>query len=248
MTERFEDEGYECVEPELGRDLPLLDDPHLDPDLRRRLLAHLAVCDECRLRRDLLRRVALKIADGQLDRTGPATGVTAFRWYRLAAWGGATALAAGLGLLMMLPPQARDSGYRFRTAEQEIITRPVEGEIIAGGNPRFQWRPVAGAGKYRLEIREVGGAGTWQAETTGNELSLPVGRKLPEGADFRASLHTVPADLAPAGGVSVAFRTGSRGDMIRQRLGHGNTPARLAALAGAVSLLLGAGWGFWKRD
>lgn len=245
MTKKFLDEGYECVEIELGRELPLLADPDLDPTHRQRLLAHVGVCDDCRLRLDLEVRVAARIRDGKSDFRPATAGVGQNRRAHLMVWVGGASLAAGLGLLMVLPPQARDAEFRYRSQEQGTIIRPVEGEVVATGEPTFKWNSVEGANSYRLVVNEVGGEGSWEGETSETRWSVPADKNLPRGKVFRAILNTVPADLTPPAGFTVSFRTGSWSELLGQRLRRGNNAARMVGLLGAVFSVLA--WGRFAR-
>jgi hypothetical protein len=234
---KTERDGYECVDPDVGEEMWRLGAPALDAALRRRLETHLTVCDACRLRRAVERRVAEGLSDGTLSlparRRGP-------RAARAVAWGGALAAAAGLALMMILPPRARDGDRLVRGPGDPQFRRPVEGEVVRGGRPTLSWAAIEGATAYRIVVDEVGGDHAWRGETAGLSIDVPAAVELPASRDYRAFLEPVPADLAQPGGVSVSFRTGDTLEFLVYRLAASPWVARAFVLAG----LLGLGAGF----
>jgi len=223
------DGGYRCVEPELGRDLWRLDLPDLAPQDVELLKGHLAMCDACRLRQAMDRRFAAGLADGSLSlpsnradaaSSGAAPALRRSRRNasrRLVQVAG-LALAASLALIVFLPPRPRDGGLVPRGGGLSPFLRPVEGEVVTGSRLRLSWREIVGASRYRLRIDQVGGDFRWAGETEAVSMTLPSGIVLPPDADFRAYLTPVPADLAPPTGLTVSFRSGGMGDVVRHRV------------------------------
>jgi len=210
--------GYECVDPPVGRNIWQLDDPALDPAIRRQLAAHLVICDACRLQRDVERRVGRGLTTGRLTlRRRSAAGHEHRRATRRLVGGGGLLLAASLAALLLVPPRSRDAGRIERGAVAGAFRRPVEGEVVLSGRPRLTWRPVPGATAYRVRVSEVGGPFHWQGRTEAPELRLPRDVALPPHRDFRAVVTPVPPDLGPVGGTSVSFRRGSPGEWWRYR-------------------------------
>ncbi len=231
--------GYECVEPELGDELWRLGAPATDAGLRRRLENHLMICDACRLRCAAERRVAAGLADGTL-----ALPDARPRAARALAWGGGLAVAAGLALILVLPPRARDGDRIVRAPDDPQFHRPVEGEVVRGGRPTLSWASIEGATAYRVHVDEVGGDHAWHGETAGLEIDVPADAELPLSRDYRAFVEPVPADLAQPGGVSVSFRTGTTPEFLAHRAVASPAMAKTLAMIG----MLGLGAGLLLRD
>ncbi|MEN8006875.1 MAG: hypothetical protein ABFS42_07640 [Candidatus Krumholzibacteriota bacterium] len=228
---------FECVEPALGDEMWRFEAPDLDASLRRRLENHLMICDACRLRQAMDRRVASGLEDGTLElQSGRAVHPRRLAIHAL-GWSGGLAVAASLVLMLLVPPQARNGGRLVRSADDTRFLRPVEGEVINGGQPRLSWEPVPGATNYRLTVSEVGGDHEWHGETTALSLVVPAAAELPPSRSFRASLEPVPADLAQPGGVSVSFSTGDLSEFLAYRLAASSTILRLLGLAGLFMLV-----------
>ena len=234
----MKDLGYECVEPAVGAHLPLLDDPDLPADERARLEDHLAICDACRLRRALQLRVGAELASGRLTLPAGARRPRRRIAARAFAAFGGLAAAAGLALVLGLPPQARDHGLLVRGMPDSGMTRPVEGEVVAARPPAFRWEAIEGVSQYRVVVEEVGGTFRWQGETESTSLELPHTLRLVPGSDYRVRLETIPPDLAPPTGWSVSFSAGSWNTVLDQRLRHGQPAAYALLIVGALCAIV----------
>ena len=225
---------YECVEPEVGRELARWAGPGASEAERAHRADHLRVCDACRLEHAVERTVATGLADGSLklpDRTAQP------RRHRLvpALAAGAVGMAAmGLLLVILLPPTPPPGFGIDRSGGVEGFLRPVEGETVGTGATNFRWHPVPGANSYRVRVEEVAGEFSWSGETDATDLALPGDVGLAAGREYRAYLEPVPRDLAPAGGLSVRFRSGSLTSVMRYRAAAAPAPARWLTLAGAL--------------
>ncbi|MBC8426281.1 hypothetical protein H8E07_19365 [bacterium] len=243
MNEReIPQDGYECVDPDLGGELWRLDDPETNRALRGRLEVHVSICARCRLQlatedwtRSGLRseRIVLR---GERSRT---------RITPLHLGGfGAMALAAGIALVFLLPAGTLDKDMLVRgNPEQPAITRPIPGEVVHGNKPRIEWTPIADATSYRVTLRQVDGSHEWSHETTDPQACVTDDALLATSARYRVLLETVPAYLASGGGLHSSFRTGTTGEFMRYRLG--TAPAWAIAL-GALGAILGGLGAFWR--
>ncbi len=230
------DATYECVQPELGDQIGQLDVTGLAPDIRRRLQAHLAVCDSCRLTRSVARVLQEAAQDGS-----PAleAATMAGDWRRPAylVWAGSLALAASLALVLLLPP-GRLPGTLVRGAGEPAFVRPVEGEVVWSTTPQLAWRPVPGATSYRISVTGIDNPYRWQGESRTAALTLPPDHALRRGERVRAVVQTVPADLLPLGALSVTFRHEGLAAYLPYRLGVAPRASWVLGGAGLLSLLL----------
>lgn len=242
-------ESYECVESELGKELWKYDMPGIDSGLKRRIEAHLTVCDACRLSRAIERKVAVGLRDGGLKVGRPALprsrpGFARLRRGSFLGAAGVFAMAAAFILLFLLPPSVPDQAGTSRSALlRPGFDRPVEREVVREVGIRFSWRPIEGATRYRIAVREVEGPYEWSGETNGTSVRTPVENPLPAGKRFRALLQPVPADLARPGDTSVSFRTGTKGEVLLYRIGASPVPVRLLASIGLFLLLVSLAMG-----
>ena len=244
MTSHMQDKDmdhfeFECIDAELGDQLWRRDDPDCPAELRRRLDLHHAHCAACRLQVAVQERTAAGLRDGRLKLAAPASG-------RLPVWlgtFGGTALAAGLALVLLLPPRAPHEDLVLRGAADGMpaIERPVPGEVVRGGRPTLRWTPLDGASRYEVQVTMAEGDYSWSASTDQAEARVPAGMDLPRDARFRVSVAPVPAHLAPDGAMRTSFRTGDTAAWLGYRLRRGATPGRAAGLVGALSLLLAVG-------
>jgi hypothetical protein len=220
---------YECVEPDLGEDLYLLDLSDTDPDIRRKLENHIQICDACRFEYD----VKQNVEDG--FRTGRYTIPTHGGWLGSLcrflsppgqeSWAGATqtmstiAFAVCVLLIFILPPSTPSFGSGQRgPAEAPRFERPVEGEVVLDANPTLSWRPIEEASGYKITLDNVGGGYEWDGQTRDNTITVPSESPVPIDDRMRAILEPIPSDLAPAGGYSLSFRRGSLLDFLGYRI------------------------------
>ncbi|MBK8168031.1 MAG: hypothetical protein IPK64_18960 [bacterium] len=253
---------FECVEPEIGGQMDLLGQADLEPGLAARLRGHLAMCDACRLDRALARRLPEALAALEQEQVAIAAAATTTsagsprarvvgghaRFRRQAgSWGG-LALAAGLALVVMMPPVPA-GGNRLQRGDQDgpRFVRPVEGEVVSTGTPRLNWTPIEGASAYRVRVESTDGTYRWEATVKGTTARAPAAATAPAGVSLRAYLEPVPADLAPAGGIAVAYRAGSRGESLRYRAVAAPLYARLLAAGGALAVAAAVAVGLAKR-
>jgi hypothetical protein len=121
--------------------------------------------------------------------------------------------------------------------------RPVEGEVVASQSPHLVWTPVDGATSYEITLRAVGRDWVWRSSSDQPDVTVPRSASLPGDCEIRAQVQPVPHDLAPTEGRGVMFRSGSRMDLVAQRLRHGSP---LAQTLGVLGILLIAA-GFRRR-
>lgn len=243
MNEReIPQDGYECVDPDLGAGLWRLDDPEIDHALRGRLEVHVSICAPCRLQRATEDRVRSGLRSERLVLRGerPLAHITPLRIGGI----GALALAAGIALVFLLPPGTLDKDMLVRgDPEQPAITRPIPGEIVHGNQPCIEWTPIEGATSYRVTLRQVDGQDEWSHETADPQACVPADAPLATSARYRVLLETVPAYLASGGGLHSSFRTGTIGEVMRYRL---DTAPAWATALGALGALLGGLGVFWR--
>jgi hypothetical protein len=228
-----QDRDHECIDPALGSELWRRHDPDCPAELRARLDAHLAYCAACRL------TVAVEagVAAGLRDRTlhvEQASG--AHRVSRWAGGSGAGLLAAGLALLLLLPPRAPHEGLVLRGDDGPAIVRPVPDEVVLGGRPAFRWTPLAGANRYDLQVTMVDGTAAWSTTTDQAEAAVPAGMDLPRDARFRVSVQPVPAHVAPGGALRSSFRTGGLRAWLGYRARQGSPVGRVVVFGGLLGL------------
>lgn len=235
-------DGYECVDPELGGELWRLDDLGTDDALRGRLEAHISICARCRLQLATEERARTGLRNGRLTLRGgrPRSRITPLSL----GGAGALALAAGVALVLLLPPRALEEDLVLRDGTgRPVITRPVPGEVVRGDKPCIEWTPIEGATAYRVTLRQVDGAYEWAHETTGPPACVPADAALATSARYRVVLETVPGYLAPGGGHHTSFRTGTLGEFLRYRL---DAAPGWVLILGALGTLLGGIGGFWR--
>jgi hypothetical protein len=239
----FHDDAATCLDEKLSAELWRLEDPDCPSDLRQRLDHHVTYCAACRLQLAVERRIAGGLADGSLKlrRRRPAAGT----WFTGA---GAAALAAGLAMILLLPPLAALDGVTVRGDDQPGIERPVPDEVVFGRRPTLRWTPVSGATSYEVRVTAVDDNATWTTTTTGTEVTVPEGFELQENARYRLRVETTPAHVAPDGGLATSFSTGGAGSWLQYRLTHSAAGGRWVGGLGALSLLVGLGTLLWRRD
>lgn len=230
MNDRY---GYECIDPELGEQLGGLDAPGIDERLRQRLRIHLESCAACRLQREVGDELAAGLREGRLDIDIVAGPGRRPRAVYATGW---LALAAGLALLLLLPPQFRSVGLMRDESEWPAIVSPVPEEVV-GTMPTVRWTPIKAASSYRITVAAVDGAYSWSEQTAATRTEVRPAEPLPRGQRFRVTVEPVPAHLAPAGGLRSAFSTGRLDQIAAFRLRHA-PPARWVLPAAGIMLLL----------
>ena len=237
---------YECIDPSLGDELWRLDDTATPDQVRARIEDHLVFCAACRLEVSLATHVATGLRDGSL-RVAGETSRRRLAWPWWNGVGGALA-AAGLAMILILPPGAPESGSTRRGGEEApAITRPVSNEVVAAGHPELRWNPVTDARTYRVTVRSVDGTVEWQGEATEPRLRLPDDTPLPAGKRYRVAVEPVPAYLGGGSGLRTTFRTGTWLDVVGFRLVAGSAVGRGVGALGLAALLFGAGAAIWQR-
>jgi len=232
MGDRY---GYECIDPDLGDQLGGLDDPEVNERLRQRLLFHLESCAACRLQREVGEKIVSGLRDGRLDADIVARGRRRTRAVNLAGWLG---LAAGLAMVLLLPPQLRDDGVMRDESARPVIVRPVSEEVV-GTTPTVRWTTIENASSYRITVTSVDGEFSWSEQTTASQIEVRPAPPLTRGHRFRVMVEPVPAHLAPAGGMRTAFHTGRLDQIAAFRLRHAPLHRWLLPAAGVLLLLSG---------
>ncbi len=228
----------ECLDEVLGDQLWQLSTPKCPADLRARLETHVTYCAACRLQLAMERKVEAGLRGGELSLPRPV-----FRMDRaasLTAACGTMALAAGLTLLLMLPPSAPHDGMVLRGDDGPAIERPVPDDVVLGGRPTLRWTPLKGATRYDVQVTAVDGDHTWSVSTREPEVTVPSGEDLPLDTRYRVRVAPVPAHVAPDGALRTSFRTGGTGAWLNHRLGHGSDWGRGLAGVGLAGMLAGA--------
>lgn len=240
------DEGYDCLDPTLGNELWRLADPDCPAELRGRLETHMTYCADCRLQIAVERHATGGLRDGSLV-LAPDTD----QWGRPAFWIaglGATALAAGLALLVLMPPTAPHEHLTLRGDDGPAIERPVADEVVLGREPTVRWTPLDGATRYDLRVEAVDGDYNWSVSTDTPAATVPQDRSLPADTRFRVRVQPVPAHLAPDGALRSSFRTGGFGAWFGHRLRHGAAAGRALGGVGLLGLVAGMfGLVRWRR-
>ncbi len=232
-------EVFECVEPELGHDLPLLDQSDIAPELQQRLRDHLSICDACRLEHEIKCRLESGLRDGTLNLKPTARGHRQL-YRRALAWSGAGALAAALFLAMLLPPSPRGQQVLQRGNDQNPhFLRPLEGEVVTTGRPHLRWSAISGATGYEVEVDQIGGSYNWSGWTTEPDLRLPPEGTVPVGERFRVIVRPIPADLAGPVALSTSFVRAGRAEFLGYRLTVLPLPVIFVAGVGLILLLMG---------
>ena len=239
------DTPFECVDPQVGDQIHLLDDPSLASPLRSELEAHLDVCHAC----SLLVRVDAKAS--QLLRAGhalPLAGAapgpvtpskTAARYtpaFRMRVIAG-VAFAACLFLTLTTPPRSISPNAVSRGSESVHFVRPVEGEVLAAREPILEWTSIEGASRYLVEVRNDEGVAVWNGESTETELRVPSSVGLERGRAYRAILSVQPMDLVPPGSISVLFRADSIWKQLLHRVRWADPLLQIVTLLALIAFI-----------
>lgn len=223
--------GLECVDIGVGKRILNLESPALDADERELLEAHKEVCAFCRLSLDLHLKLGIGIRDGslQVDTSAVAKPVRRHDWM---GWAAATAIAASLVFLFVLPPRPVGSALVVRGVSKTQFLRPAEGEVVRAGDLALSWTEVPGADGYRVRVTGLHGGSTWTGISDEAHLVIPKDA-VPAGEEtYRILLSTVPEDLLPPGGASVSFQTGGSLAVASHRARNAQPVSYIFALSG----------------
>ena len=239
MNELHDDRNiYECVEPEVGRELYRATLPDASNGQRKLRADHLLICDACRLEAAVAEAIGTGLAEGSLTLPGATTRRSAhhraLRLPTMLAAAAASFAVVGFVLTAVLPPTPMTVPGIDRAGSTVGFVRPVEGETVAARGPGFHWRPLPGAGSYRFRVEEVAGEFSWEGASPGTALVLPDDVPLPIGREFRAYLIPVPGDVVPAGSLSVRFRSGGPMAVLKYRALAAAWPARFLVVTGIL--------------
>ncbi|MCP4292430.1 MAG: hypothetical protein GY780_11430 [bacterium] len=240
----FLNDSWECIDPKVGQNVWQLERPDLAENQRVPLLAHLDLCDACRLDQVVEKTVSSGLAGGRLNLPGSSVVDRRHRsWWQhpvKTSAAGMSLIAASLALLFVLPPAADGDGIVPRNADSKsTFQRPVEGEIVLSSGSKLSWTPIREAGQYQIQVSDSDGSFTWSGTTNKTEIELPDLSVQSEGQQYRAILQTIPADLVSPGSISVSFGTGNYSDVMKDRLQKAPLWLSLLGLFGFSLLALG---------
>lgn len=236
---RAEAVAYECVDPGVGEEIGLLDDPDLDGDVREALDAHCQICAKCRLEREVARMVGDGLAAGRLHLQDPRRRR---RGADILPWAASLALAASLAMVVILPPAYPGTGPT-RGGNGPGFIRPVPGEVLAPLQNTLRWRPIPGATSYIVHLKQIDGVYAWSGASAVNSLSVPASAGMPGKGTISAWIEPVPSDLAEPGSIHVTFAREGWQRFLAYRLGAAPV---LAKVLFAVGLVTGMGM-VWRR-
>jgi len=238
MTDR---ERYECIDPDLGEQLGQLEDPATDGRLRQRLLNHCESCAACRLQLEIDEKIVAGLRDGSLH-ADVRRGSGAW-WPQILRGGGGLAMAAGLTLMLLLPPGSPEpQGVMRDESERPVVERPVAEEVV-GSTPTVRWTPLEGVASYHVTVTSDDSSIRWSGRTTEPSLTIPRDAELPLGHRYRVLVKSVPTHRAPDGGLRTSFRTGRLDQIAVYRLQRG-APGLWGLVIAGLALAIA---GFWRR-
>jgi hypothetical protein len=142
-------------------------------EARLATLDHVMSCAECRAEFDLLRSIELAGAE-----TG-ATGRSGRRWLAPAALAASVLLAVLVGRYA-LPGTPGTEVVRSGSADRVTPLAPPT-EAATGTPLLFAWRPLEGAGRYRVEVMNKDGEVVLEAETADTAIVLQSAADLEPG-------------------------------------------------------------------
>jgi hypothetical protein len=145
-------------------------------DARLATMDHVMSCTDCRSEFDLLRSIELAGAESGAARPGRRS------WVLPAALAASVLLAVLIGRLAL--PTVPENEV-FRSGSDGGLTLLAPPPKVAAGSPvAFAWRPIAGAGRYRLELLTSAGEVALEAETADTAITLQGTADLAPG-DYR---------------------------------------------------------------
>jgi hypothetical protein len=229
---------YECIDPELGKELWRLDDPGTAPEQRRILLRHCHHCSACASVRALAETLDQAAQDGALNRLTPPRRPA--RWSPWATPFGGLAVAASLALIMLLPPSADTMRAPTRAAmPQAEIIRPVTDEVVATSRPTIRWTPLERAREYHVVVTTEAGNELWRTRTEATEARPGRDDGIDAPGRYRIWIEPVPKTLAATGSFGGSFVRGSIWEAARWRMAHA---AMWVVSLGVLGLIL-LSWG-----
>ncbi len=224
--------NYECIEPELGQELWQYDCPKVDSDLKIKLMNHLTLCQKCNQIRELDKVLAKGLSNGTLQLNKPVVTSSSKRYATsLVASMSAMAIAAGIVLIFMLPIQSNVMQVDRGIVKSGFFA-PVASEVITGGKVNLAWVPVKNAAGYILRLETAESDWQWSTKTDKNRIIV---EHLPAQSNITAYLKSIPGDLSPIGGWSIAFRHGSFSEFARFRVKNSAVFARILIVFGLFS-------------
>ena len=235
MNNDYDPTVDECVDPDLGDEMWQADDPSIDPKLKNRLDAHLAICAACRLRVAHKQAVADGLRSGSLSADDPSP---LKRWpAHLLVGAGILAIAASLLMMFMLPPSNPSRVLRAEDPAPRLLA-PLPGEVVINRSPEIRWTVTEGARSYDLTVYDDGGALACSLRTVTPSARVGTDRPLVRGQDYRIRLAAVPA-FAAGEPLRGSFRVGTWSEFLKYRLDVARPWYWLPALLGLVGLGLG---------
>lgn len=241
-------DGFECIEPDLGDQMWRLEGSGTESALHDQLVDHLAYCDACRLKQGAVRHLQRALADGDVElsrsdwRHAPSSSNRRYHdvIQRTGAWGG-LALAAGIALMLLLPPEMPGGNLTSRSGPDTArFLEPVESQVVSDRTLEIAWTSVEGASGYQLTLEAEQELYHLTETTSETSLRIPSESALPEQALIRACLVTIPPDLGPPGGISLTFRTGSPSEALGHRLQTAPLYSRVIAGVGLLVMMASA--------
>ncbi len=233
---RKADTAHECIEPIIGDQIWRLEAGNLDPELHRKLTAHLQACQHCQEIVDLDSEARSLMREGLLKvpkETAPRRESRRWRWRGLGFSG--FAAAACLLLTILLPPRPAGITVLHRGDDSPRFTSPVEGEVVSNRFRELRWTALHGVTSYRIRLVDESGNQVWEGDSREPKLELPESMDLGENSTYQARLSVQPADLLSQGKTTVRFSTGSIARITLHRI---RWARRWIQVLGIVSLSL----------
>ncbi len=245
MREKQENTGsFECVQPELGNQIWLLELADTNAQMQTSLENHLAVCDSCRLTLAVQAKIS---QSAQEENAGNSllnikySFVSPSRPTFNFTLAGTLALAASLALALIMPPGQMEKSLVRGDGPIGFIS-PVEGEVLLLETPQLSWTAVPGATSYLVEITGVGNSYQWQTQSSLPSVNIPAKHAISKNQNLRAVVQTVPDDLVPLGSISVSFKREGVARFFAYRITSASLVAKLLGLMGLISI----GWGYFR--
>jgi len=167
-------------------------DGGLDPEARRRVEAHLLVCDDCR-----------RLVSGAGRLLAPPAHRARRRLLVV------TGLAAAAVLVLMVVPRNGPPDIASRTRDVEAIgpagisfapEAPPDNAAVRPDTLVFSWTRAGEDATYRITLSTAAGAIVWSEQTMATSLALPdsVAGRLDPGHDYYWQVDALLPDLRSA--------------------------------------------------